>query len=69
MLKTMREQYSLKIADISVQLKGEGLAETYLNQQQILDVAIDQGCDSVHLFLDFYQKGLILLSSMDAGLI
>lgn len=37
-----------ELADIAVQLEGEGLAETYLNQQQILQIALDTGCDSIH---------------------
>ncbi len=37
-----------EIADISVELEGNGLAETYLNQKQIIDIAINNGCDSIH---------------------
>ena len=59
-----------EIADISVQLKGEGLAETYLDQQQILDVAIDQGCDSVHPGFGFLsERADFAQAVMDAGLI
>ena len=37
-----------ELADMAIQLDGEGLAETYLNQEQILQIALDNGCDSIH---------------------
>ena len=59
-----------ELADISIQLEGEGLAETYLNQEQILKIAIDNGCDSIHPGFGFLsERADFALAVMDAGLI
>tara|TARA_B100001287_G_C22679596_1_gene529611 strand:+ start:620 stop:2107 length:1488 start_codon:yes stop_codon:yes gene_type:complete len=59
-----------ELADISVKLEGDGLAETYLNQEQILQIAIDNGCDSVHPGFGFLsERADFAQAVMDAGLI
>ena len=59
-----------ELADISVQLEGEGLAETYLNQEQILQIAIDSGCDSIHPGFGFLsERADFAQAVMDSGLI
>ena len=59
-----------ELADISVQLEGEGLAETYLNQEQILQIAIDTGCDSIHPGFGFLsERADFAQAVMDSGLI
>lgn len=59
-----------ELADISVQLQGEGLAETYLNQEQILQIALDNGCDSVHPGFGFLsERADFAQAVMDSGLI
>ena len=54
-----------ELADIAVQLQGEGLAETYLNQEQILQIALDNGCDSVHPGLWIFIRACGLCPSGD----
>jgi len=59
-----------EIADIAIPLEGEGLAETYLNQEQILKIAIDNGCDSIHPGFGFLsERADFAQSVMDSGLI
>ena len=59
-----------ELADIAIQLEGEGLAETYLNQKQILDIAIENGCDSIHPGFGFLsERADFAQAVMDAGLI
>ena len=59
-----------ELADISVNLKGEGLAETYLNQKQILEIAAQYGCDSIHPGFGFLSENAEFAQAvMDAGLI
>ena len=59
-----------ELADIAVQLQGEGLAETYLNQEQILQIALDNGCDSVHPGFGFLsERADFAQAVMDSGLI
>jgi len=59
-----------ELADFSVQLEGEGLAETYLNQEQILQIAIDTGCDSIHPGFGFLsERADFAQAVMDSGLI
>ena len=59
-----------ELADIAVQLEGEGLAETYLNQEQILQIALDSGCDSVHPGFGFLsERADFAQAVMDSGLI
>jgi|GEM_PF-5873264 len=45
-----------ELADVSVNLQGEGLGETYLNQKQILEIAQEYGCDSIHPGFGFCRK-------------
>ena len=50
--------------------RGEGLAETYLNQEQILQIAIDTGCDSIHPGFGFLsERADFAQAVMDSGLI
>ena len=59
-----------ELADIAVQLEGEGLAETYLNQEQILQIALDTGCDSIHPGFGFLsERADFAQAVMDSGLI
>ncbi len=59
-----------ELADTAIQLEGEGLAETYLNQQQILDIAIANDCDSIHPGFGFLsERADFAQAVMDAGLI
>lgn len=59
-----------ELADITIQLTGEGLAETYLNQNQILEIAIENGCDSIHPGFGFLsERADFAQAVMDAGLI
>ena len=59
-----------ELADIAIQLTGEGLAETYLNQNQILEIAIGNGCDSIHPGFGFLsERADFAQAVMDAGLI
>ena len=57
-----------ELADIAVQLEGEGLAETYLNQEQILQIALDTGCDSIHPGFGFLsERADFAQAVMDSG--
>ena len=59
-----------ELADIAVKLQGEGLAETYLNQKQILDIAQQYGCDSIHPGFGFLSENAQFAQAvMDAGLV
>ena len=59
-----------ELADIAIELEGEGLAETYLNQEQILEIAIANGCDSIHPGFGFLsERADFAQVVMDAGLI
>ena len=59
-----------EIADIAIPLQGEGLAETYLNQEQILEIAIQNGCDSIHPGFGFLsERADFAQAVMDSGLI
>ena len=59
-----------ELADIAVQLEGEGLAETYLNQEQILQIALETGCDSIHPGFGFLsERADFAQAVMDSGLI
>ncbi len=59
-----------EIADLAIQLEGEGLSETYLNQKQIIDIAIANDCDSVHPGFGFLsERADFAQAVMDAGLI
>ena len=59
-----------EIADIAIPLQGEGLAETYLNQEQILEIAIQHGCDSIHPGFGFLsERADFAQLVMDSGLI
>ena len=59
-----------ELADIAVKLEGEGLAETYLNQEQILKIAIENECDSVHPGFGFLsERADFAQAVMDSGLI
>jgi acetyl/propionyl-CoA carboxylase alpha subunit len=59
-----------ELADISIQLDGEGLAETYLNQQQIIEIAQQNGCDSIHPGFGFLsERADFAQAVIDAGLI
>ena len=42
------ESMFVKHADIAVSLDGESLAETYLNIEQIIDIAKAHNCDAIH---------------------
>ena len=50
-----------ELATISVPLEGDTIAETYLNQQQILAIAAKHGADAIHPGFGFYRSVLILL--------
>ncbi|MDP6869920.1 MAG: biotin carboxylase N-terminal domain-containing protein [Candidatus Poseidoniaceae archaeon] len=59
-----------ELADIAIQLEGYGLAETYLNQQQILEIAVEQGCDSIHPGFGFLsERADFAQAVIDSGLI
>ena len=59
-----------EIADIAIPLQGEGLAQTYLNQEQILEIAIQNGCDSIHPGFGFLsERADFAQAVMDSGLI
>jgi acetyl/propionyl-CoA carboxylase alpha subunit len=59
-----------EIADIAIPLEGEGLADTYLNQEQILEIAIQNGCDSIHPGFGFLsERADFAQAVMDSGLI
>ncbi|NCF96384.1 MAG: ATP-grasp domain-containing protein, partial [Euryarchaeota archaeon] len=59
-----------EIADIAIPLQGEGLAETYLNQEQMLEIAIQNGCDSIHPGFGFLsERADFAQAVMDSGLI
>ena len=59
-----------EIADIAIPLEGEGLAGTYLNQEQILEIAIQNGCDSIHPGFGFLsERADFAQAVMDSGLI
>ena len=59
-----------EIADIAIPLQGDGLAETYLNQEQILEIAIQNGCDSIHPGFGFLsERADFAQAVMDSGLI
>ena len=59
-----------ELADIAVELEGDGLAETYLNQKQILQIAIENGCDSIHPGFGFLsERADFAQAVIDSGLI
>ena len=59
-----------EIADLAIPLKGEGLGETYLNQEQIIGIALDSGCDSIHPGFGFLSERADFAQAVtDAGLI
>ena len=59
-----------EMADFAVKLEGTGLAETYLNQEQILQIAIDNGCDSIHPGFGFLsERADFARAVMDAGML
>jgi acetyl/propionyl-CoA carboxylase alpha subunit len=59
-----------EIADFAIPLEGEGLAATYLNQEQILKIAIENGCDSIHPGFGFLsERADFAKAVMDSGLI
>ena len=59
-----------ELADISIELKGNGLTETYLNQEQIITIALDNGCDSIHPGFGFLSERADFANSViAAGLI
>ena len=43
-----RESMFVELATISVELVGETIGETYLDQQQILAIAAKYGADAIH---------------------
>ena len=43
-----RVSLHVKQADIAVELHGSTLAETYLNQQRIIEIALDHQADGIH---------------------
>jgi len=59
-----------ELADIAVELEGDGLAETYLNQEQILQIAIENDCDSIHPGFGFLsERADFAQAVIDSGLI
>ena len=59
-----------ELADIAIELEGNGLAETYLNQEQILQIAIENGCDSVHPGFGFLsERADFAQAVIDSGLV
>jgi len=59
-----------ELADLAIQLEGEDLRETYLNQKQIIDIAIANDCDSIHPGFGFLsERADFAQAVMDAGLI
>ena len=59
-----------ELADMAIELEGEGIGETYLNQQQIIDIAIGNGCDSIHPGFGFLsERADFAQAVVDAGLI
>ena len=43
-----KDSMFVELATISVELAGETIGETYLDQQQILDIAAEYGADAIH---------------------
>ena len=59
-----------ELADLAIQLVGEDLGDTYLNQQQIIDIAIANDCDSIHPGFGFLsERADFAQAVMDAGLV
>jgi acetyl-CoA carboxylase biotin carboxylase subunit len=59
-----------ELADLAIQLDGEDIRETYLNQKQIIDIAIANDCDSIHPGFGFLsERADFAQAVMDAGLV
>jgi acetyl-CoA carboxylase biotin carboxylase subunit len=59
-----------ELADMAIELEGEGIGETYLNQKQIIDIAIANDCDSIHPGFGFLsERADFAKAVVDAGLI
>jgi len=59
-----------ELADLAIQLEGEDIRETYLNQKQIIDIAIANDCDSIHPGFGFLsERADFAQAVMDAGLV
>ena len=58
-----------EIADIAVQLEGEGLNETYLNIEQIIHIALENQCDGIHPGFGFLsERAEFAQAVIDAGI-
>ena len=58
-----------EIADIAVQLEGEGLNETYLNIEQIIHIALENQCDGIHPGFGFLsERAEFAKAVIDAGI-
>ena len=59
-----------ELADLSIQLEGEGITETYLNQKQILDIAKQYNADSIHPGFGFLsERADFAQAVIDSGLV
>ena len=59
-----------ELADMAIELDGEDIRETYLNQKQIIDIAIANDCDSIHPGFGFLsERADFAQAVMDAGLV
>lgn len=60
----------VEMADEAVQLVGESIAETYLDQSQIIEVALKTGADAVHPGFGFLSERATFANAVqEAGLI
>ena len=59
-----------ELADLAIQLEGEGITETYLNQRQILDIAKQYNADSIHPGFGFLsERADFAQAVIDSGLV
>ena len=58
-----------ELATVSVPLDGDTIAETYLNQQQILTIAAEHGADAIHPGFGFLsERADFAQAVIDAGI-
>jgi len=64
-----KESMFVELATISVELVGETIGETYLDQQQILDIAAMHGADAIHPGFGFLsERADFARAVLDAGI-
>ena len=60
----------VSMADEAVLLSGKTLSETYLNQDKIIEIALNSGADAIHPGYGFLSENAVFAQKVaDAGLV